>query len=97
MGQGQREGQGGVRWVGKGVPVPIWGAQSSRRRKWEGQGESSHVEKPANATRHLRKERRARDRLCIVWVLCTGLMMCVLRERERAQERKGCSLRGRLI
>lgn len=55
MGQGQRERQGGVRWCGQGVPIPFWVAQCGRRRKWEGQRESSHVEKPANTACHLRR------------------------------------------
>lgn len=46
--QGQR--------CGHGVSIPIWGAQDSRRWKWERQRETRHVEKPADAPRHLRRQ-----------------------------------------
>lgn len=49
------QGQGRVRRRGEEVPIPFWGAQRGRRRKGERQRESSHVEKPANPARHLRR------------------------------------------
>lgn len=55
MGEGEGERQGGVRWRGQRFPISFLGAQHGRRREGERQRKSSHVEKPANAARHLRR------------------------------------------
>lgn len=93
--QGQREGQGCVRWRGQGVSIPILGTQDGRRWKRERQRETCHVEKPANAARHLRRWDHRTVRTAH-WALCHGSIH--LKKKTISERRREAAVcRGRLV
>lgn len=87
-GQGQRQGCVGRRR--QGVPVPFCCSQHGRRREGERQRESSHVEKPAHTSRHLRRGGWGEERSVFA-------VRDELGHARQPREERGCSVRGWLL
>lgn len=89
--EGQGEGQGRVGRPRQGVPVPVRRSQHSRRSEGERQRKSSHVKKPAHASRHLGEGGGGGERSVFA-------VRDELRNKNcTRREKRGCSVRGWLL